>query len=113
MSRKAEAPTLSRTPAPDGDVCVSKGRGPEPLHRKSVRTPANKERRCYPQTLTEVQPVFWEPSLLLGEPFYRLTRELDATCWFVSYDPGIVPRRDDIGVARTYLHLRAIVHNDL
>src|SRR5829696_2489226 len=53
------------------------------------------------------------PCLPLGKPFHRLRGELEAGSGFITNDPGIVPRGDAIGVARTYLHLRAIVGDDL
>src|SRR5215211_1444010 len=53
------------------------------------------------------------PYLPLGKPLHRLTGELEAGSGFITNDPRIVPRGDDIGVARTYLHLRAIVGDDL
>src|SRR5215213_11464723 len=53
------------------------------------------------------------PYLLLGKPFHRRTGELEGRNGFITNDPGIVPRGDAIGVPRTYLHLRAIVGDDL
>jgi chromate reductase len=51
--------------------------------------------------------------LTLGEPFHGLTRKLDPGSRFVTDDPRVVARRDDVGIAGTYLHLRAIVGYDL
>jgi hypothetical protein len=42
------------------------------------------------------------PYLPLGEPLHRLTGDLDAASGFLTNNPGIVPRGDDIGVTRTY-----------
>src|SRR5215207_8031328 len=83
------------------------GGGPRPLLE-----PRHKARRCYAPALLELQRISW-PCLLLGKLFYCLTSELDATNTFITHDPGIVPRSDDIGVAWTYLHLLSVVHNVL
>ena len=113
---RAMAKLEAKHPARALRAAGPEGEGPRQSARIEPRPllgPRHKERRGYASALIEVQRACWQPCLLLGKLFYCLTRELDATSRFITYNPGIVPRRDDIGVARTYLHLRAIIHNDL
>jgi hypothetical protein len=71
------------------------------LSKPLPRTPVNerKKRRAGSRNVGPPKPGKGSHRLPFGEPFDRLSRELDTRSWLIANDPGIVPRRNDVGVA--------------